>query len=440
MTNEQKFQIVCLALIFFIILLIILCIIYVSLMVKRKKEEAKKKAKKDAILKSKFPNANNGTEHTKIYTTRPVEEFMQFDKIQDNMIIKKEGLKYLMVIECKGVNYDLMSAVEKTSVEEGFLQFLNTLRHPIQIYVQTRTINLESSLQTYRNKISEIEKQLKNKEEDFKVKKESGKYSTEELNQMFYDITKQRNLYEYGKDIVRNTEMMSQNKNVLNKQYYVVVPYYATELVANNNYDKNEINNIAFSELYTRSQAIIRTLSGCGVVGRILDSNSLVDLLYVAYNRDDSEVFDLRKALAAEYDEVYSTAPDVLDKKIVLLNKKIEEEAYKKANEAISEVKNEKEEKINDTEKNYDNLIDELATMILEKNKTFIGENTADLAIDKIKNQKNNDEDNNNEEENRNVEHKKKRKLPEDKEERERILRMRKRKKMRELQKMREGM
>ncbi len=79
---------------------------------------------------------------------------MEFDTVEDNMISTKNGGKYvIMVVECQGINYDLMSEVEKNAVEEGFIQFLNTLRHPIQIYTQTRTINLESSIQTYRDKV-----------------------------------------------------------------------------------------------------------------------------------------------------------------------------------------------------------------------------------------------------------------------------------------------
>lgn len=49
--------------------------------------------------------------------------------------------------------------------------------------------------------------------------------------------------------------------------------------------------------------------------GKILDSNALADLLYVAYNRDDAEVYGVDKAIQAGYDELYSTAPDVLDKR-----------------------------------------------------------------------------------------------------------------------------
>ena len=57
-----------------------------------------------------------------------------------------------MVLECQGVNYDLMSEMERTSVEQGFIEFLNTLRTEIQIYVQTRTVNLSNSIHTYKDK------------------------------------------------------------------------------------------------------------------------------------------------------------------------------------------------------------------------------------------------------------------------------------------------
>ncbi len=55
-------------------------------------------------------------------------DFMEFNGVEDNMIVQKNGKRYIMVIECQGINYDLMSQMEKVGVEEGFQQFLNTLR------------------------------------------------------------------------------------------------------------------------------------------------------------------------------------------------------------------------------------------------------------------------------------------------------------------------
>lgn len=52
--------------------------------------------------------------------------------------------------------------------------------------------------------------------------------------------------------------------------------------------------------------------------------------MYIAYNRDDSEVYNLEKAFNSVYDEMYSTAPDVFEKRIKEINIRIKEEAQKK--------------------------------------------------------------------------------------------------------------
>ena len=309
---------------------------------------------------------------------------MEFDKIEDNMIVQKKGKRYLMVIQCQGVNYDLMSQVEKVGVEEGFQQFLNTLRHPIQIYIQTRTINLESSINTYKNEIKKIEDKYNHMRYDYHKMQESGEYAKEELEGYFYEITKQKNLLEYGKDIVYHTEKMSLNRNVLNKQYYIILSYYQEE-GQNENYNNEEIRSMAFSELYTKAQAMIATLSACSVSGKILNSNELVELLYVAYNRDQAEVFGLDKALRAGYDDLYSTAPDVFEKKIKALDKQIEDKAIDLANEKIDKVQSVIQQRVQEKEQNMDSLISKMAELILEENKEYVGKDVAEKAIEEIK-------------------------------------------------------
>lgn len=331
----------------------------------------------------KTSNTVSTAKTTKSYTVESVFDFMEFDKIEDNMIITKKGTKYVMVVECQGVNYDLMSEVEKNAVEEGFIQFLNTLRHPVQIYTQTRTINLENSIQTYRSKVQEIESQLEKEKLQYDKMVNSGNYTDEEIKAAFYELTKTTNLYEYGKDIIYTTEKMSLNKNVLNQKYYVVIPYYPEEL-GENNFDRQEITNLAFSELYTRAQSIIRTLGVCGVNGRVLNSNDLVDLLYVAYNRDDAEVYGVDKAIEAGYDELYSTAPDVVDKKMKALNEQIEKEAFDKANQKVIEAKSEKEQALERKQESMEDLIDQMAKMIIAQNKNIVGKDIAENAIEKV--------------------------------------------------------
>lgn len=361
-------------LVIMVILLIALGIVFAYSKI-NKKEENENKPKEEV--------KNSKTKKFKDYRTGSVLDFMEFDTVVDNMISQKDGKRYVMVVECQGINYDLMSEAEKNGVEDGFVQFLNTLRHPVQIYTQTRTVNLDNSIQTYKEKIKEIEMALEKQEIQYKQMQRAETYTEEQLNKAYFELTKQRNLYEYGKDIIYSTERMSLNKNVLNKKYYVVVPYYVEEL-GENQFDKQEQRNLAFSELYTRAQSIIRTLAVCGINARVMDSNELVELLYVAYNRDEAEVYGLEKALKAGYDELYSTAPDVVDKQMKVLNEQIEQEALELATTKVNEARSEKQKALEEKKANKRDLIAELAQLIIEENTQIIGKDIAEEAISKI--------------------------------------------------------
>ena len=120
------------------------------------------------------------------------------------------------------------------------------------------------------------------------------------------------------------------------------------------------------------------------VNGRVLDSNSLVDLLYVAYNRDNAEIYGVDKAIRAGYDELYSTAPDVLDKKMVAIDHQIEKEAFEKANQKVIEAKSDKQKALEKRQAQKEDLIDILAKSILEQNKNIVGKEIAQRAIDKV--------------------------------------------------------
>lgn len=347
-------------------------------------KEKSQKNSEETNSPTKSSTSSNATNKQSIFN------FMEFDTVTDNMIVQKNGSKYLMVVECQGINYDLMSGVEKTSVEESFVQFLNTLRYPIQIYIQTRSINLESSLVVYREKVKEVEMKLNNMQARYTQMRESGEYSQEQLKQAFYELTKQSNLYEYGKSVLQDTERMSLNKNILNKKYYIIIPFFSAE-ASGENLDKKEIEENAFSELYTRAQSLINAISVCGVRGKILKSNELVELLYMAYNRDEAETFGLDKAVKAGYDEMYSTAPNVLNKKMKEIDKMIEEKAMDLANTKVEQAKTELEKQIEERENNMDDLISQIAKIIIEENEPYIGKELKDKAIEKV------DEDSTNE-------------------------------------------
>ncbi len=363
-------------LVFLIFMIVVLAFIYWNMNRKAKKEEEEEEARTNPV--------GNSTKVAKEYTKKSIFKFLQFDKIEDNMIVQDNGQKYLMVIECEGVNYDLMSKVEKTAVEAGFVQFLNTLRYPIQLYVQTRAVNIGESIQNYRSKLAITKKELDNKQMEYNRILKSEDYNEKEAEIVRRELIRIKNLYEYGQDVVNDIQKTSSNKNVLRKHYYIVVPYYTAE-IGTDLLAEEEKRNMIFSELYTRCQSLIRALFSCEMKCRILNSTELVELLYIAYNRDDAETYSVEKALQAGYNELYSTAPDVLDKRMKAIDESIENNAVKLAKEAIDEVRLEKERKIKKKEENFEELVRKMAESLLNENKKYVGKEVTEKAIEKIK-------------------------------------------------------
>ncbi|HOZ55144.1 MAG TPA: hypothetical protein PK993_03805 [Clostridia bacterium] len=271
---------------------------------------------------------------TKLQNIESMEKFLDFDEVVDNMIVRKGRKQYLMVVECKGVNYDLLGEEEKISVENGFVQFLNTLKGPIQLYVQTTTLNLKDIVEKYRQRVAEIGEEIQKL--DIQLQKEKQKGNEKIVKRIEFDRRRKMNVLEYGTDISEYVGRMSQNRNVLRQNTYLIIPYYTVEFGGEiSNYSKEEVDNIAFSELYTKAQTLIRSIAASGVSGRVMESEELVELLYVAYNRDDSEIFSLDRAVEGDYSRLYSTAKDVLEKKKELLDEQIIDQASTLAAKSI---------------------------------------------------------------------------------------------------------
>ena len=72
--------------------------------VNKAREDAEKELQKES-LKAKLPKED-------------VKKFMEFDDIEDDMIVQDKGNRFVMVLKCTGINYDLMSEPAMLAVEE----------------------------------------------------------------------------------------------------------------------------------------------------------------------------------------------------------------------------------------------------------------------------------------------------------------------------------
>ncbi len=333
-------QILDLVLVVILILIVLLGFIAVLLIFKmrNKDNEIKDTQNKTAPKENVNLITRNGKSINSIY------KFMEFDEITDNMIARKNRKQYVMVVQCKGINYDLLSEDEKNAVEAGFIEFLNTLNFPVQLYVQTRTLNLNSILNEYEKRIDDINDQIIRINSQIEMAK--SRQNEDAVKKLMFDKQRKENILEYGESIEEYTRRISSSQNILQQKTFIVLSYYTAEYGDIKNYSKEEIADIAFTELYTRAQTLIRALASAEVTGRVLDSEELAELLYVAYNRDASEKYTLRDALNSEYDRLYSTARDVLEEKKRRIEEQVEEDASRLAARSIIKADQKQREEI----------------------------------------------------------------------------------------------
>jgi len=376
-----------------IVLFILIALLFV---ISRKKEE---KDESDYIIEEKKkPETTDLGDIGKFQGVLSIEsmnDFMEFDEVVDNMIVRKNRAQYVMVLQCSGVNYDLMSQDEKIAVEEGFVQFLNTLRFPIQLYVQSRTLNLKEIIDNYKMRIESVSDDLR--KIDIRINQAKSTSNKQLLERLEFEKRRRRNILEYGQDITEYVERLSSNKNILQQKTYVVLSYYTVELGGNvENYSKDELNGLCFTELYTRAQNVISSLSNSQVSARILDSEELAELLFVAYNRDDSELYQINKMLDAQYDKLYSTGKDVLEKRQEKLDKEINLAAIDLTTDSI--LKADKIKQAEDRQKEIDKnqRIKEKALNLLSEYEEQLDPRIYEIATDEIEKSTKEDEDLNN--------------------------------------------
>ena len=353
-----------------VIIILAMVLLYISMKEKREKQTSTNKQKDEELDTAR--------------AKKSMFKFMEFDTIEDNMIVQDGGKRYLMVLECKGVNYDLLSDVEKNGVEQGFIGFLNALKFEVQLYVQTRKVNLAQSTMKYRERLRSIEMDMREEEQKYQNLLRSPNATRDEILKAQKEVAKKRNLFEYGRDIIENTEQMSEDADLTTKEYYIVVPYYTDEITSAGEYDKREIGKMAFSELYTRAQSLVSSLTECDVRGKVLTSKELIELLFISYNREQHDTYDFDEYIEnSGFDSFYSVTQDVLEKRIQALDEEIERKAKDKGIEAYRRVNRRAEYKmqqIKDREENMNAYVNELAREALDSQVNVLGKEKTEEA------------------------------------------------------------
>jgi type IV secretory pathway VirB4 component len=216
------------------------------------------------------PTARPPAPHTNPNST---QNTLQIAEIRDGIVIMNDG-SFRSVIMVKSINFDLMSPQEQEAVEYSYQGFLNSLYFPIQIFIRSQRVDL----QPYIEKLDKIR--------------------TEHDNMLLALLME---------DYINFIDGLSQQTNIMDKTFYIVIPYFPhTDVQKAFTQSKNFFTGLgaifgnkeqhvtinepdlqkAKDELRNRVQAALSGLMQCGVQGLPLDTQELIELYYDSYNPD----------------------------------------------------------------------------------------------------------------------------------------------------------
>lgn len=203
------------------------------------------------------------------------QNLLEIAEIRDGIVIMKDG-SFRSVIMVKSINFDLMSPQERDAVEFSYQGFLNSLYFPVQIFIRSQKVDLRE----YIEKLDKIRTEHENM-----------------LLAMLMD------------DYINYIDMLAAQTNIMDKHFYVVVPYFPItedpniKPLASSKSMFDGIFNMfstakthvvidetkleaAKTELRNRVQAVLAGLLQCGIQGLPLDTQELIELYYDSYNPD----------------------------------------------------------------------------------------------------------------------------------------------------------
>lgn len=248
-------------------------------------------------------------------------------------LIVKDADTYVGGIEVYGVNYNLLSASEKLVLEEVFQKTLNGLDYPIQIYVQSRRINLDSYNIIYNNRIDELIENLKKEQNRF-TRLTERQAELSELEEVKDNVERIGRQIEYGESVIKFINSFASNDAILDKKYFIVTPYYYDASQFDQKQTDEEKYQTALNTILNRLESIMISLNGANMEGKILDGVELAELLYTSYNKPDADKYKLNNAVKSGFANHFVTSRPVEYKFMEHKKKKIEKE-YKKRIEDI---------------------------------------------------------------------------------------------------------
>lgn len=251
-------------------------------------------------------------------------------------IIVREGTKeFVGVMEVFGLNYNLLSLAEREILEDSFSKLLNGIDYPVQIYIQSRSINIDNYQVKYEKKLDEIRKDLEKFQAKIKQLKENDGKDIDAIQEIEQKFNRLASQYEYGLRLNDYILFRCKEKEMLERRYYICISHSHNASKYKEKLTEDELVANAFFDISNKSSSIISALQRAKLNGKLLSPVEVGELLYIAYNKKDSNFLSFTKAMQSRFNSNWITTAEPIELKIIDRQLKELDEDEKQTKEEI---------------------------------------------------------------------------------------------------------
>ena len=197
------------------------------------------------------------------------QAFLEVFDITNNLVIMKNGM-VSVALTVSAINFGLLAEEEQDAVMYAYAGLLNSINYPIQIVIHSQTKDVTKYLSLLKEQEESASSTI--------IRKRIGVY----------------------REFVAN---LIQERNVLDKKFFVVIPATALELgfvspkgllpgqgeVDISTYERSVIVEKAKNILEPRRDHLIAQFARIGLYARELETQEIIQLFYVRYNPEAIE-------------------------------------------------------------------------------------------------------------------------------------------------------
>ena len=210
--------------------------------------------------------------------TSSSQSLISLQQIKKGVIILKSG-SLRSVLEVSGINFDLKSEEEQSSVLMSWRNLINNLDFPLQVVAHSRRVNIELYLNFLQEKIGqETNNLLKLQGEDYHTFIKGLVTGNNIMKKKFYVIVP------YDPIMIKTKTVLSQiaeaYKTLLNLRHQA---FSATIPLSDESFNQHH------QQLMIRQNNIITNLTRMGLQSHPLTTKELIELFFNSYNPEAFE-------------------------------------------------------------------------------------------------------------------------------------------------------